>query len=70
VYSLQTPKLCLVTWYIFIAKKISKNVDFKNKKPITEAVPIIKGKDISVIRFFLINFAFALLRKNGHVAPK
>jgi hypothetical protein len=55
---------------MFIAKKISKNVGLKNKKPNKEAVAIIKGKDINVIRFSLINFAFALLRKNGHVAPK
>jgi|TARA_B100001094_G_C17779342_1_gene598955 hypothetical protein len=52
------------------AKKINKNVGFKNKKPIKEKVAIINGKDIKLIRFFLINFAFALLRKNGHVAPK
>jgi hypothetical protein len=55
---------------MFIAKKISKNVGFKNKKPIKDAVAIIIGKDISVIRFSLINFVLALLRKNGHVAPK
>ena len=55
---------------MLIAKKISKNVGFKNKKPIKDAVAIITGKDISVIRFSVINFAFALLRKKGHVAPK
>ena len=51
-------------------KKINKNVGFKNIKPIKVAVAMIMGKDISVILFSLINFALALLRKNGHVAPK
>tara|TARA_Y100000741_G_scaffold311893_1_gene256140 strand:- start:574 stop:741 length:168 start_codon:yes stop_codon:yes gene_type:complete len=55
---------------MFIAKKINKNVGLKNRKPTKEAVAIIIGKDIKVIRFSLIYFALALFRKNGHVAPK
>ena len=41
-----------------------------NKKPIKDAIAIIIGKEIKLIRFSLINFVFALLKKNGHVAPK
>tara|TARA_B100000767_G_C19538891_1_gene439848 strand:+ start:484 stop:651 length:168 start_codon:yes stop_codon:yes gene_type:complete len=55
---------------MLMPKKINKNVGFKNIKPIKVAVAMIMGKDISVILFSLINFALALLRKNGHVAPK
>jgi hypothetical protein len=55
---------------MFTAKKINKNVGFKNIKPIKEAVAIIIGKDIKLILFSLINFEFALFKKKGHVAPK
>ena len=45
---------------MFAAKKISKKVGFINKKPIKDAIAIIIGKEIKVIRFSLINFVFAL----------
>tara|TARA_Y100000389_G_scaffold138195_1_gene135883 strand:- start:31 stop:198 length:168 start_codon:yes stop_codon:yes gene_type:complete len=55
---------------MFAAKKINKNVGFKNIKPIKDAVAIISGKEIKLILFSLMNFEFALFRKNGQVAPK
>ena len=41
-----------------------------NIKPTKQARAIIIGNDIRLIRFSLINFVFALLRKKGQVAPK
>ena len=52
------------------AKKINKNVALNKINPNKDEVAINNGNDIKLTLFSLINFAFALFRKNGHVAAK
>ena len=39
-------------------------------KPISEKIAIVKGKEIKLTLFSLINDKFDLFKKNGQVAPK
>ena len=52
------------------AKKINKNVALNKINPNKDEAAINNGNDIKLTLFSLINFAFALFRKNGHVAAK